>query len=116
MDSKTKTGSEYSTHIDETIKAIEDHVDKGTTTVQTSISSWIKTLGGYPELKDIAADLEDLKEAISDKNGKKIVDLMTKLGTGTTEAAANAEGSEGTKIKALGKALTAGAKAISKLV
>lgn len=117
MDSKKTTSTGEGKEIDSTIKAIEEHVEKGTTTgVATTISGWIKTLEDYPELKTIGADLGKLKEAISAKNGKKIVDIMTKLGTATTEAAESAEGSEATKIKHLGKALTTAAKAIGKLV
>ena len=41
---------------------------------------------------------------------------MNTLGTATTNAAKNAEGTEATKIKHLGKALTTAAKAIGKLV
>jgi hypothetical protein len=41
---------------------------------------------------------------------------METLGEQTTKAAEMAEGTEGTKIKALGKALISGSKAISKLM
>jgi hypothetical protein len=47
---------------------------------------------------------------------EKIVEMMTKLGSTTTDAAESAEGTEATKIKHLGKALTTAAKAIGKLV
>jgi len=104
-------------HIDSTIKTIEDHVEKGSTAgVATSINSWIKTLESHKELKTIASDLEKLKEAISAKDGKKIADLMTALGSETTKAAESAKGGEATKIKHLGKALSTAAKAIAKLV
>jgi hypothetical protein len=117
MDSKKTKSTDDTKQIDATIKSIEDHVEKGTTTgVSTSINSWIKTLEDYPELKGIGADLEKLKDAISEKSGKKIVDIMTKLGSATTDAAESAEGTEATKIKHLGKALTTAAKAIGKLV
>jgi hypothetical protein len=117
MDSKKTNSADYAKQIDSTIKSIEDHVEKGSTTgASTSINSWIKTLEGYPQLESIGADLEKLKEAISAKNGKKIVDIITKLGSETTEAAESAEGAEATKIKHLGKALTTAAKAIGKLV
>lgn len=59
---------------------------------------------------------KSLKEAISDKDGPSIVNLMNKLGEETTAAASKGENGESLKIKMLGKALTAGAKAISKLV
>jgi len=105
------------THFDSTVEILEEHVKKESTTgVTTSISSWIKTLGSHKEFKGIADDLEDLKEALSKKDGKKIVDLMTKLGEETTIAAEKAENGEGQKVKHLGKALTTAAKGISKLV
>jgi hypothetical protein len=114
---KKTTSSADSKKIDSTITSIEEHVEKGSATgVSTSINSWIKTLEDYPELEGIADDLEKLKEAISDKNGKKIVEIMTKLGSATTDAAESTEGTEATKIKHLGKALTTAAKAINKLV
>jgi Flp pilus assembly protein TadD len=117
MDSKKATSTGEGKEIDLTIKTIEEHVEKGTTTgVATTISGWIKTLGDYPELKSIGGDLAKLKEAISANDGKKIVAIMTKLGIATNEAAESAEGTEATKIKHLGKALTTAAKAISKLI
>ena len=101
-------------HIDTTIESLEKHIkDESTTGVSTSITSWIKILEKHEELKDIAADLGILKEAIVDKNGKKIVDLMTKLGKETTKADEQAEGNESKNIMHLGKALTTAAKAIS---
>lgn len=104
-------------HFDTTVEMLEEHVKKESITgVSTSISSWIKTLSSHKEFKGIAADLEDLKEAVSKKDGKKIVDLMTKLGSETTKAAEGAEDGQSQKIKTLGKALTTAAKGISKLV
>lgn len=101
-------------HIETTISSLEKHVqDKSTTGVSTSISSWVKTLEKHEELKDIASDLGMLQKAIADKDGKKIVDLMTKLGKETTKAAEDAEGDEGKKIMMLGKALSKAAQAIS---
>lgn len=68
-------------------------MEKGSTAgVATSINSWIKTLESHKELKTIASDLEKLKEAISAKDGKKIADLMTALGSETTKAAESAKG------------------------
>jgi len=113
----TKTNnSQHETHLESTVEAIEEHVEKKATTgVTATISSWIKTLDSHDDLKPIAKDLENLKKALADKDGAKIVDLMTKLGEATTEAAESAEGKEATKIKRLGKALTVAAKAIAKL-
>ena len=104
-------------HFDNTVEILEEHVKKESTTgISNSISSWIKTLSGHTEFKAITADLEDLKEAVSKKEGKKIVQLMTKLGEETTKAAEKADDNQAKKIKLLGKALTTAAKGISKLV
>ncbi len=101
-------------HIDTTIESLEKHVkDESTTGISTSINSWMKTLEKHEELKDIASDLGMLKEAIADKDSKKIVALMTKLGKDTTMAAEQAEGDEGKNYMKIGKALTKAAKAIS---
>lgn len=103
-------------HLDSTIELIDEHVKKeSTANVSTSINSWIKTLSEYDDLKDIAGDLEKLKEAIAQKDGKQIVNLMTSLGKATTAAAEQAEGDEGKKIKMLGMGLSTAAKAISKI-
>ena len=111
------TTTTETTHLQDTAELLEKHVkEQSTTAVSAAISKWIKTLGEYPELEGIAADLTDLKTALSDKDGKKIASLLSKLGTETTKASQSAEGSEATKIKALGTALSAGGKAISKLV
>ncbi len=108
---------DHSKRLETTATSITEHVQKGTTTgISTSITSWIKTLGAHKELEGIAADLEELKTAISEKDGKQIVSIMTKLGAETTKAAENAEEGDAKKIKMLGKSLTAGAKAIGKLV
>lgn len=104
-------------HLDATIKVIEEHVEKGSTTgVSVTITAWIKVLESHHGLKGIAADLEKLKEAISAKDGKKAVELMTKLGEATTGAAEGAEGEEAIKIKKLGKTLMAASKALAKFV
>jgi hypothetical protein len=55
-----------------------------------------------------------LKTAFEDKNFEKVVTLMATLGEETTKAAEMAKGSEATKIKALGKALSTGSKTIAK--
>lgn len=104
----------YAKHIETTIESLEKHVkDESTTGISTSITSWMKTLEKHDELKEIASDLGMLKEAIANKDGKKIVSLMTKLGKETTKAAEEAEGDEGKNFMHLGKALTNAAKAIS---
>lgn len=116
MATTEKMQTSHSQHIESSIDMIEEHVKKESLTgVSVSINTWIKTLSEYKELKGIASDLEELKEAISEKNGESIVKLMTKLGEDTTKAAEGAENGESQKIKMLGKALTTAAKAISKI-
>lgn len=110
-----KTASQ-SSHIDDTIEVIEKNVENETSTgVAGAISKWITTLENHKELKPIATTLVKLKEAIADKDNKKIVELMTKAGDATIKAAEDAEGDESKKIKMLGKCLVTAAKAISKL-
>ncbi len=108
------TPAPHTKHIDETIETINDHVKSESTTALTSISSWMKTLESHEEFSGISKDLASLKEALSAKDGAKIVSLMEKLGAATTAAGEKTEGGN-TKVKALGKALTAAAKAIAKL-
>ncbi len=111
------TAGTATTHLEDTVELLDKHVkDQSTTGVSNSISSWIKTLGQHKEFKSITADLESLKDAISEKDGKQIVALMTKLGEATTKAAEQAEGGEGEGVKHLGKALSAAAKGLGKLV
>ena len=115
--SDSKTTSDSTSNIESTIESIEQHIEKKSPSgVTTVINNWIKALDGNKDLKDIASDLEDLKEALSAKDGKKIVELMTSLGEKTTASAENAEGNDAKGVKKLGKALTSAAKAISKLV
>lgn len=109
-----KSQAEY---LDATIQLLEKDVDSETTKgAQVSLNGWIKTVSEHKELKGIADDLHSLKEAITAGEGKTIVDLLTKLGKETTDAAEKAEGSESGKFKKLGSALTKSAKALSKLV
>ncbi len=104
-------------HIEKTIDALESSIEKETATgSSSSITSWIKTLNEHTGFKTIAHDLEKLKEAIADKDGKKIYTLLEKLGDETTKAAEKAEGKENTAIKKLGKSLLKGAKLVKKLV
>ena len=113
----TTATSNAKSNIDSTIESIDQLIEKKSVSgVSTAISGWIKTLGGNDDLKGIASDLEDLKEAISQKDGKKIVELMTSLGEQTTAAADSAKGDDAKGVKKLGKALTSAAKTISKLV
>jgi hypothetical protein len=117
MPTTQTAGKSQTEHLDSTIEILEEHVKKESTTgVSATITAWIKTLQSHNELKPIAGDLEKLKEAISAKDGKKIVDLLTALGKETTKAAEQAEEPEAKKIGQLGKALSAAAKGVSKLV
>lgn len=114
MEKKEKS---YAEQIDTTAETIATHVEKKSVSgVSTTINKWIDVLTDHKDLKLIAGNLTKLKTAIEDKDAKKIVSLMETLGTETTKAAEMAEGSEATKIKSLGKALTAGSKTLAKLV
>lgn len=111
---ETKQTSQ-ATHLQATADEIEKDVEKQTTTGATgAISKWITILDKHDGLKPISENLQKLKEAIADKDGAKIVKLMTSAGEATTKAAEEAEGDEAKKIKMLGKCLTTAAKAISK--
>jgi hypothetical protein len=108
-------GGQHSMEIDSTIASVEELVKKESVSgASGAITKWIEALSSHKELKGIAGNLEKLKEAISAKNGKKIVELMTTLGEETTKASMHAEGDESQKIKNLGKTLSTAAKAISK--
>jgi len=118
METKEKAvEKDYSPQIDSTVKTIEDHLEKKSATgVTGAINKWIDILEDHKGLKTIASNLNKLKEAIESKDFKKVGACMETLGEETTKAAADAEGSEATKIKHLGKVLTSTSKAILKLV
>ncbi len=104
-------------HLDKTIEALENSIEKESATgSSTAITSWIKTLSDQKGFKTIVTDLEKLKEAIADKDGKEICKLLEKLGNETVKAAEKAEGGESTKIKKLGNTLLSGSKMLKKLV
>ena len=114
METKEK---DYAEQIDKTVETIAAHVEKKSGTgLSSTINKWIDTLEDHKDLKTIASDLKKLEKAFEDKNFEKVVTLMATLGEETTKAAEMAKGSEATKIKALGKALTAGSKTIAKLM
>jgi len=114
METKEK---DYTEQIDKTVETIAAHVEKKSGTgLSSTINKWIDTLEDHKDLKTIASDLKKLEKAFEDKNFEKVVTLMATLGEETTKAAEMAKGSEATKIKALGKALTAGSKTIAKLM
>jgi hypothetical protein len=111
----TAAKNSESTHLQTTIEMIEKDVEKKSLTgASVTITKWIATLTDHKELKPISTKLEKLKEAIADKDGKKIIELMTSLGEATTKAAEGIEGDDAKKIKMLGKCLLTAAKAISK--
>jgi uncharacterized protein YukE len=118
METKEKTTEKnYGSQIDSTVKTIEDHVEKKSTSgVAGAINKWIDVLEDHKGLKTIASNLNKLKEAVESKDSEKIVSLLETLGEQTTKAADEAEGAEATKIKHLGKALTTASKAIAKFV
>ena len=108
---------DYGVQIDSTVKTIEDHVEKKSGTgLSPTINKWIDILEDHKELKTVASNLKKLKEAIDDKDTKKAVTLLETLGEQTTKAASEAEGTEATKIRHLGKALTSASKAIAKFM
>jgi len=112
-----KIEKNHGTQIDSTVKTIEEHVEKKSATGVTGvINKWIDTLEDHKDLKTIASNLDKLKEAIESKDFKKVATLLETLGEQTTKAAGEADGTEATKIKHLGKVLTTTSKAISKLV
>jgi len=104
-------------HLEKTIDALENSIEKESATGSTtSITSWIKTLSEHRGYMPIVHNLEKLKEAVADKDGKKIYTLLEKLGDATVEAAEKAEGKENAAIKKLGKTLLKGSAFVKKLV
>lgn len=114
METKEKS---YVEQLESTTETIASHIEKKSATGLTAtINKWIDVLEEHKDLKSIAGNLKKLKLAIEDKKVDKIVTLMADLGEQTIHAAEAEEGREATKIKALGKALTNGSKAISKFM
>ncbi|WP_342644771.1 hypothetical protein [Mucilaginibacter sp. CSA2-8R] len=104
-------------HVEKTTEALENSIEKESQTGSTtSINSWIKTLEGKRGYAPIVHNLEKLKEAIADKDGKKVYTLLEKLGEETVAAAEKAEGKDGAAVKKLGQTLLKGAKLVKKLV
>lgn len=104
-------------HLDKTIMALENSIENESATgSSTSITSWIKTLSDQKGYKTIVNDLESLKEAIADKDGKKICSLLEKLGNETVKASEKGEKDESAKIKKLGNTLLSGSKFLNKLI
>ncbi|CAM3774900.1 hypothetical protein MUGA111182_08835 [Mucilaginibacter galii] len=104
-------------HLEKTIDALENSIkNESATGSSTAITSWIKTLSDHKGFQTIVHDLEKLKEAIADKDGKKVYTLLEKLGNETVKAAEKAEGGENKAITKLGKTLLKGSKLVEKLV
>ncbi|UKT63949.1 hypothetical protein [Pedobacter mucosus] len=104
-------------HLDETIEVLETSIEKESKTgASPKINSWIKTLNEKEGFKTIVNDLEKLKEAIADKDGKKIYTLLEKLGEATVSKAEKAKTGESASIKKLGQALIKGSAFVKKLV
>jgi hypothetical protein len=104
-------------HLEKTIEALEHSIENESATgSSTSINSWIKTLSDHKGYQTIVHDLEKLKAAIADKDGKKVYTLLEKLGNETIKAAEKADGKENAAIKKLGKTLLKGSKLVEKLV
>lgn len=116
METREKeTEQNYEVQIDTTVSTIEGHVERRSLVgLSGTIEKWIGTLENYKELQTISGNLSKLKDAIESKNSDKIVSLLATLGEETSKAAQNAKGSEATRIKHLGKALTTASKAVSK--
>lgn len=112
METKEKN---YAEELDSAATTIATNVEKKSGTGLTSaINKWVDVLDAHKDLMPIAGNLKKLLVAIDHKKGDDIVTLMATLGEETTKAAEMAAGDEMTKIKALGKALTAGSRAIAK--
>ena len=104
-------------HVEKTTEALENSIEKESQTGSVAgISGWIKTLEGKRGFAPIVHNLEKLKEAIADKDGKKVYTLLEKLGEETVAAAEKAEGTEAKAVKKLGQTLLKGAKLVKKLV
>ncbi len=104
-------------HLDETIEVLKTSIENESKTgASPKITSWIKTLNEKEGFKTIVSDLEKLKEAIADKDGKKIYSLLEKLGEATISKAEKAKTGESASIKKLGETLIKGASFIKKMV
>jgi hypothetical protein len=116
METKGKeTENNYEAQIDTTVSTIEGHVEKKSIAgLSGTINKWIDTLEDHKGFKTIAGNLSKLKDAIESKDADKIVSLLATLGEETSKAAEKANGTEATKIKHLGKALTTASKAVAK--
>lgn len=104
-------------HVEKTIGLVETGIEKESKTgAAPNITSWIKLLKDRRGFAPILHDLEKLKEAMADKDNKKICSLLEKLGNATVEAAEKAENTkDSASIKKLGKGLLKVSKLTGKL-
>jgi len=104
-------------HVEKTIELVETGIEKESKTgAAPNITSWIKLLKDRRGFAPILHDLEKLKEAMADKDNKKICSLLEKLGNATVEAAEKAENTkDSASIKKLGKGLLKVSKLAGKL-
>ncbi len=97
-------------HLDSTIKSLDQGLEKAKPGATRSINSWMDTLNDAddPALSKIADELESLGKLLGDKDMKpaQLKKALTSLGKHTTAAAKQAEGATADKIKQLGKQLT----------
>lgn len=103
--------------LDGTISALQGGITSlSPTTAVSNIESWESQLqaSGDPKLSGIAADLNALKaELTSGKlDGSAIGQLLSKLGTATTDVAGQAEASSQSKLTTLGSLLTKAGSAL----
>lgn len=118
--SKNKIMSEQQSeleHVEKTIELVETGIEKESKTgAAPNITSWIKLLEGRRGYAPILHDLEKLKDAMSEKDNKKISSLLGKLGNATVEAAEKAENEkDSASVKKLGKSLLKISKLVEKL-
>lgn len=104
-------------HVEKTIELVDTAIEKESKTgAAPSITSWIKILKDRRGFAPILHDLEKLKDAMADKDSKKICSLLEKLGNATVEAAEKAENTkDSASIKKLGKGLLKVSKLAGKL-
>ncbi|WP_294244292.1 hypothetical protein [uncultured Chryseobacterium sp.] len=104
-------------HIEKTIELVETGIENESKTgASPNINSWIKILKDRRGFAPILHDLEKLKDAMADKDSKKICSLLEKLGNATVEAADKAENTkDSASIKKLGKGLLKISKLAEKL-
>jgi len=95
--------------------ATQTAIDKGLENLKPDqgvkvIDDWIAQLEGSDKkgAKAVAGDLAKLKTELErgEPRADKVLGLVHKLGAATTKSAAEAEGANGDKLKALGEALT----------